>query len=158
MDTSSTGKDRFGSNVMHNSYFVTLAIHGRRQLLADKGVLASSEMRLTLIGNAVATIWQTLPQHFPRMATEAFYLMPDGICGIVTVDTAPGGDTATLRLLNHAISYFKSETTRVFNSGSTQDYRSRLWQTAFQCEAVATSAELIALQQQLTAQSAYRMW
>ncbi|KAF5042494.1 hypothetical protein DSECCO2_512050 [anaerobic digester metagenome] len=81
--------------------------------------------------------------------------MPDGIYGIVTVGTCPGGDTAALRLLYRAISAFKAETTRVYNLSSAQDYRSRLWQTAFRCEVIATSAELAALRQRMTAQGAY---
>ncbi|MFV0496922.1 MAG: hypothetical protein ACK5L0_01955 [Candidatus Fimivivens sp.] len=143
---------------MHNSYCVTLLIHGHRQILADKPPLASSEVRLTSIGHAVAAIWQALALHFPSMHTAAFYLMPDGICGMVTIDAASGSATAALRLLNRAIHCFKAQTTRVFNSSSTQDYRSRLWQTAFQCEAVATTDEWAALQQQLTTQGAYRVW
>lgn len=160
MDTSAlTDRDLPDSNTLHNSYYIKLCVHGNRAILAKETVSPPRKNQLTLtpIGNAVVAIWQTLPQHFLSIATDAFYLMPDGISVIITVDVFSGEETAALRLLNRAISYFKTETTRVFNSASSQDYHSRLWQAAFQCDKISTSTQLTELQQRLAAQGAYRI-
>ena len=160
MDTSAiTKRDPPGSSALPNSYYIKLFVHGNRALLAKKTISSPRKKQWTLtpVGNAIVAIWQTLPQHFPSVATDAFCLMPDGISVIITVDVYSGEETAALRLLNRVISYFKAETTRFFNSASSQDYHSRLWQTAFHCEIITTSTQLAELQQRLAAQSAYEM-
>ena len=158
MDTSTlTGRDPTDSNTPHNSYYIKLSVHGNRALLANETASPPRKMILTPIGNAVVAIWQTLSQHFPHIVTDAFYLVPDGICAIITVDAFSGGEIAVLRMLYRVISHFKAETTRVFNNTSSQDYHSRLWQTAFQCEIIGTSAQMTALQERLAAQGSYRI-
>lgn len=160
MDTPAlTDRDSPDSNAMHNSYYIKLSVHGNRALLAKESVSPPPKKQLTLtpIGNAIVAIWQTLPRHFPSIAADVFYLMPDGISAILTLDAFSGEETAALRLLNRAISYFKAETTRFFNSVSSQDYHSRLWQTTFHCEIIATSTQLTELQQKLAAQGAYQI-
>ncbi|MEA5135965.1 MAG: hypothetical protein VB035_07470 [Candidatus Fimivivens sp.] len=160
MDTPAlTGRDPSDSNALHNSYYFELSIHGNRALLAKESVSLPGKKQLTLtpIGNAIVAIWQTLPQRFPSIVTDIFYLMPDGISAILTLDALSGEETAALRLLNRAVSYFKAETTRFFNSASSQDYHSRLWVTTFRCEIIATSTQLTELQQKLAAQGAYQI-
>lgn len=160
MDTSAlTDRDPTGSNTLHNSYYIKLFVHGNRPLLANGTASPPRKKRLTLtpIGNAVVAIWRTLPQHFPHIVTDDFYLVPDGVYAIITMDAFADGETAVLRIINRVISHFKAETTRIFNNTSSQDYHSRLWQTAFQCELIGTSTQLTALQQRLAAQGAYRI-
>ena len=151
-----TGRDLSDSNAMHNSYYVELSVHGNRALLAKESASPPRKKHLTLtpIGNAIVAIWQTLPQHFPSIVTDIFYLTPNGISVIITVDVFSDEEAAALRLLNRAISYFKAESTRFFNSASSQDYHSRLWQTTFRCEIITTSTQLTELQQKLAAQGA----
>ncbi len=137
-----------------NCYCITLFTHGRRALLA--GGSADGGTRLPMsTGNGVAAVWLALSREQPQLITEAFYLMPSSICVLVRVK-GETGDTAALRLLHSAIRRFKDETTRQYNSGSAQDYRSRLWQTAFGCEPVDTSAQHAKLERQMAAQGAYR--
>ena len=143
-----------GCHPSDGSYCVTLSTHGQRKLLTSENpfALKGGLPVPTSIGSAVIAAWQALPQHFSHLATDAFYLMPDGICGLVSVGA---GGTASLRLLYRAVSAFKAETTRVYNLGSAQDYHSRLWQTAFRCDAIVAPAELDALRQRMFAQGAY---
>lgn len=137
-----------------NRYCITLFTHGRRALLA--GDSADGGARLPMpTGNGVAAVWLALSREQPQLITEAFYLMPSSICVLVRVKGGMG-DTAALRLLHSAIRRFKDETTHQYNSGSAQDYRSRLWQTAFGCKPVDTPDQHAKLVQQMAAQGAYR--
>lgn len=139
-----TGTDR---------YCITLFTYARRALLAGNG--AGGRIVPTPVGNIVTAAWLTLTQELPQLSTEAFYLMPSSICVLVGVNGGMGGATS-LRLLHGVIRRFKDGTTRRYNSVSTQDYRSRLWQTAFGCESVDTPAQLTALERQMAAQGAHR--
>lgn len=137
-------------------YCITLFTHGQRALLTNGSPypLRGGPAVPTSIGHAAITTWQTLLQDLPQLNTEAFYLMPSSLCIIVSVQNG-AEDTLTLRLLHDAVRRLKDVTTRRYNSSSAQDYRSRLWQTAFSCKPVATSGEFAALNQQMAAQGAY---
>ncbi|HWP52312.1 MAG TPA: hypothetical protein VN626_11520 [Clostridia bacterium] len=147
-----------GSDAPRICYCVTLATHGRRRLLAESVLIfGKQELILTSTGNAVSTVWQTMPHSFTDIAINALYLMPDSICSIVTVIcSGDNADTANLRLLHRMISGFKAETTHLYNRMSAQDYNSRLWQTAFECKVLAPDA-LDAQEKQLAAQGALQV-
>ncbi len=135
------------------SYRITLFTHGRRALLTSGS--PNGRPAPTAIGNAAITAWQTLVQSQSRLTAHALYLLPSSICMVVALQNG-ADDPLALRLLYDSVRHFKEETTRRYNHGSTQDYHSRLWQASLDCKLIAIPNESAALDQQMTAEGAYR--
>lgn len=134
MDVSATVSDEV-PDCRTDRYRISLTVYGQRQLLADKNVLETGDSRISLTqtGKAVVGVWQELPLHFSRITADTVQLMPDGLCGFILVKTQHGDNIPAQRLLYSAIRFFIAETTRLYNRTSTQDYSSRLWQSAVEC-------------------------
>jgi putative transposase len=64
------------------TYFVTVCVHGRECVL---GAIDGDRVRLSEAGQVVLSTWQRLPLRFPRIACDAFVVMPNHIHGIIMI-------------------------------------------------------------------------
>ncbi len=64
------------------AYFVTLCTQGRACLF---GEAVDGEMRLNARGEIVRQCWADMPIHFPRVALDAFVIMPNHVHGIIVL-------------------------------------------------------------------------
>ncbi|HOU12729.1 MAG TPA: hypothetical protein PKZ84_06400, partial [Anaerolineae bacterium] len=74
-------------------YFVTICTYRREHLF---GEVVDGKMVLNPFGRVVATYWQRLPRHFPRVQLGAWVVMPNHVHGIIIItddgDDDDGGD------------------------------------------------------------------
>jgi len=64
------------------AYFVTLCTRDRLLLF---GEVLDAEMRLTALGESIATCWQWLAEQYEYISLDAFVVMPDHLHGIVLI-------------------------------------------------------------------------
>ena len=69
-------------------YYVTICTHRRECLF---GEVVDGKMVLNPFGRVVATYWQRMPRHFPRVQLGAWVVMPNHIHGIIII-TDEGDD------------------------------------------------------------------
>jgi len=85
-------------------YFVTICTHGREHLF---GEIVDGKMVLNPFGGVVATYWQRLPHHFPRVQLGTWVVMPNHIHGIIIItddgdDDGGDGDACRDEAIPHA--------------------------------------------------------
>src|SRR5690242_11859805 len=75
-------------------YFVTLCTSER---VCSLGALCDGRLELTAAGHIVERVWLLLPQRLPRVALDAFIVMPNHIHGILVMHegAAPAGEDAS---------------------------------------------------------------
>jgi REP element-mobilizing transposase RayT len=125
------------------AYFITVCTHGRA---ARFGSLANGRMHLNDAGQVLHAIWQTLPEHYPGIALDAFVVMPDHIHGIIVINDPVRALLAAPAITSHANTHddhglgaassaptlgqmmrrFKSESAIAVNRGTTPGHP--LWQ------------------------------
>ena len=67
-------------------YMITLCVEGRRPLLGQlTGGVEAAHVELTALGEAVAQVWESIPNHHPGVEVLALQLMPDHLHGILFV-------------------------------------------------------------------------
>lgn len=71
------------------TYFVTLCAQHRECLF---GEVMGNKMRLNVAGQIVATIWQSIPRHFPGVTLEAWIIMPNHLHGIIVIGDQRRGE------------------------------------------------------------------
>ena len=64
------------------SYFVTVCVQDERRLL---GEVVDLRIHLSPAGAMVQDVWQGLPARFPRVALDAWIVMPNHVHGIVVL-------------------------------------------------------------------------
>ena len=69
-------------------YYVTICTHRRESLFGD---VVDGKMVLNPFGRVVATYWERLPRHFPRVQLGAWVVMPNHVHGIIII-TNDGDD------------------------------------------------------------------
>jgi putative transposase len=70
------------------AYFVTICTQGRVCLFGD---VMDGEMVLNPFGRVVATYWERLPRHFPRVQLGTWVVMPNHVHGIIIITDDDGG-------------------------------------------------------------------
>lgn len=95
-------------------YFITVCTPNRYRYFAE---IAPDGVRLRRAGRIVATCWDELPLHFPRLTIDTFVVMPDHIHGILVLETstgwrAPGGTAVLPGSLGAVVRSFKAAATR----------------------------------------------
>jgi REP element-mobilizing transposase RayT len=71
------------------AYFVTICTQGKRCLLSS---IVGKSVELTLAGEIVRAVWNSLPERFPRLVLDEFVIMPNhlhGVLGLVGAGLAP---------------------------------------------------------------------
>jgi putative transposase len=74
---------------LSGAYFVTICSHGKRCLL---GSVAGKSVELSSAGEIVRTVWNSLPDRFPRLVLDEFVIMPNhvhALLGFVGAGLAP---------------------------------------------------------------------
>jgi len=66
----------------HGAYFVTICTQGHMCLFGD---VVNGEMVLNPVGRVVATYWERIPRHFPRVQLGSWVVMPNHVHGIIIV-------------------------------------------------------------------------
>ena len=67
-------------------YMITLCVEGRRPLLGQlTGGVEAAHVELTALGEAVAQVWESIPNHHPGVEVLALQLMPDHLHFILFV-------------------------------------------------------------------------
>jgi putative transposase len=64
------------------AYFVTICTQDRACLFGD---VADGEMRLNDAGRMVRSVWEALPDRFPRTGLDAFVVMPNHVHRIIVI-------------------------------------------------------------------------
>lgn len=90
-------------------YFVTICTHGRELLF---GRVHAETVALSSYGLIVQECWDSIPQHYPGVRTDAFVIMPNHVHGLVQL-TETAGHTRTL---GRVIGSFKSAVSGRVNS------------------------------------------
>lgn len=67
---------------MAGAYFVTVVARDDVCLFGD---VADEAVHLNDVGRITRAVWVYLPVHFPRLALDAFVIMPNHIHGIITI-------------------------------------------------------------------------
>lgn len=67
------------------AYFVTICTHQRASLF---GWILDGEMWLGARGEEVNACWRAIPEHYPRVALDAFVVMPNHAHGIIMIGDA----------------------------------------------------------------------
>jgi REP element-mobilizing transposase RayT len=100
------------------AYFVTICTLQRECLF---GEIIEREIQLNDYGKIVLKWWNKLNQHFPKVETDAFVIMPNHIHGIVVIEKSKGRtevtETENVRNahLGQIIAYFKYQSTKQIN-------------------------------------------
>lgn len=127
-------------------YFVTLHTIGRKGLLAYAET-AESEL-VGLVPSRIGLLCKAAWNDLSKIHTELLCLTPNRLEAVVSIFGPSRSCVQTadpLRVLHEVVNGFKIETTRLYNTASMQDYRSRLWSPAFECELIQTPARLAEL-------------
>jgi REP-associated tyrosine transposase len=64
------------------AYFLTICSHARKCVF---GSVVDGQMVLSSPGRIVAACWEAIPEHFRRMALDAFVVMPNHVHGILVI-------------------------------------------------------------------------
>ncbi len=128
------------------AYFITICTQDRACLF---GEVMDGEMRLNDAGQMVHVEWESLPKRFPRVALDAFVIMPNHLHGIIVITDHPVNcaglvpaqnnrtttNRATTRVaptVGDIVGAFKSRTTVLYTHGVKQrrgpPFAGRLWQ------------------------------
>lgn len=65
------------------AYFLTLVTFKRNRLF---GNIVQGEMHLSPIGAVVKEVWLSIPAHFPHVSIGTFFIMPNHIHGILSIN------------------------------------------------------------------------
>ena len=115
------------------AYFVTICTDRRRCILGE----VVGETNVTSpIGEAVAQIWQSLPDRFPAIEIDAWVIMPNHLHGILGITESPSA-----KPLGQLIGAFKVMSTSRVNA-IRRTPGSMLWQRNFYEHVVRTEADL----------------
>ncbi|WP_103670234.1 transposase [Pseudanabaena sp. BC1403] len=119
-------------------YFVTICCYQRQHLF---GEIDNGEMKINLIGQIVAALWQKIPQHFPNVELDGFTLMPDHLHGIIIIS-----ESKEKASLANIIQNFKSISSRKINR-INKNYGISIWQRNYYERIVRTEQELTNLRE-----------
>ncbi len=75
------------------AYFITVCVQGKLCLFGD---IVNGNMIKNLGGEMIQSIWSAIPAHYPRVAVDAFVVMPNHFHGIIilTTDSVGAGPRA----------------------------------------------------------------
>lgn len=110
-------------------YAITLATQNREWFF---GEVHEGKMALNAAGQMVVAIWQEMDDAFPRIAQDAFVVMPNHLHAIVHLSRdGPAGNPR----LGDIVQRFKSVTTAEYSKGvrlhNWAPYDRRLWQQEY---------------------------
>ena len=107
------------------AYFVTICVHGRRDLF---GVIVNGAMMQNSAGAMVNATWAALPQRLPTIRLDAFVVMPNHFHAIIVLDEA----RPAAMPLGNIVGAFKSLTTNAYirsvRESGWAPFDQRLWQ------------------------------
>lgn len=76
------------------AYYVTIVTQGRECLF---GEIINKEIFLSIYGKIVQKWWEDIPNHFPKVETSAFIVMPNHIHGIIFITKDRRGEVLSPR-------------------------------------------------------------
>jgi REP-associated tyrosine transposase len=109
------------------AYFVTICTHERACLF---GHVRDDTMQLNVFGEIVENCWHLLPDLYPRLAADAFIVMPNHVHGIVVLATGSHGVVERRQALPEIVRAFKSLSARRINAIRNATGRP-LWQRGY---------------------------
>jgi len=127
-------------------YFVTVCTQGHVCLF---GRVVDGQMRLNDAGRMVQAVWNQLVDHYARVQTDAFIVMPNHIHGIIelTADGAVGGVLS----LADVVHRFKTLATKRYIDGVNQcgwsAFPGRLWQRNYHEHVIRSERSLNRIRQ-----------
>jgi REP element-mobilizing transposase RayT len=90
-------------------YFVTVSTYERECLFGD---VRAGEPQINQLGRIVEACWRDLPNHYGRVALDAFVVMPNHVHGIIELRAGQGAEVA----LPEVVRALKTESSRRINS------------------------------------------
>lgn len=105
-------------------YFVTVCTQNSKYTLSH--IISHGEnaaVKLTEVGEIVNDVWNTLPQHYDKVKTEDFVIMPNHIHGIIVIENGSSKN------LSDIIKLFKQITTKKCREKFGSNFE--LWQRSF---------------------------
>ncbi len=126
--------------------FVTVCTAARQCLF---GAVNDGRMVHNPAGEMVIGRWQTIPDRFPTVETDAFVVMPDHVHGIVFTGTNP--DLAGMRsTIGDVVRWFKASVQAAYRDGVMRHkwpaFDSHLWRRGFHDRIIRTDAKLAHIQ------------
>ena len=115
------------------AYFVTICTYHRQCALSE---VVGETIVMNPVGEAIAQIWQSLPERFPNIEIDAWVIMPNHLHGVVGIT-----DRASSKPLGQLIGAFKVLSTRRANA-IRRTVRAMLWQRNYYEHVVRTEADL----------------
>ena len=76
------------------AYFVTICTYQRACLF---GEVVDSDIRLSPLGEIIASCWDEIPNHFPAVALDASIVMPNHLHGILVIGGGDGDEGTACR-------------------------------------------------------------
>jgi putative transposase len=119
------------------AYFVTVCAHDRMCIF---GAIEQMKMRLSAIGQIVASCWKQIPQHFSVLLDE-WVMMPNHMHGIILMGDDPDVVGMVKPPLGLIIGTFKSAATKRVNEWRGER-NSPLWQRNFYEHVLRNDADL----------------
>ncbi|HEY7242306.1 MAG TPA: transposase [Xanthobacteraceae bacterium] len=116
---------------------MTLCAHDRMCIF---GVIDQMKMRLSAIGEIVASCWKQIPQHFPVLLDE-WVVMPNHMHAIIVMRDGPDRVEPVKRPLGVIIGAFKAAATKRVNA-LHGERASPLWQRNFYEHVMRNEADL----------------
>jgi len=125
--------------------FVTLCTQIRQHFF---GEIEDGQMILSLAGHVAVECWQSIPNRFPIVDTDAFVVMPDHLHGILFTEVT--NDEAPLTTAGGIIRWFRASVHAAFVRGVRDSqlppYDGRVWQRNFDDEIIRSEEHLTRLQ------------
>jgi REP element-mobilizing transposase RayT len=123
------------------AYYVTIVVQNRDALL---GSIGNEAVALTDAGQMVAYWWNELTNHFRRVTTDAFIVMPNHVHGIIVIKEGEGGHTGPP--LPTIVGWFKTMTTNACIRGvhehGWEPFAGRFWQRGYYERVIRSDDEL----------------
>lgn len=127
------------------AYFVTVCTQDRACLF---GEVVDGEMRLNPSGQAVASVWQALPEHYAHVQVDAFVVMPNHVHGVVVL--ALDTPASPRHGLSEVVRGFKT-----FSARRANEFRKArgvaVWQRAFHDQVIRDAAILCQIRKYIAA-------
>ena len=133
------------------AYFVTVCTLGRQCWL---GEIKEDELTPSIAGEIVRTAWNSLPERYPSISTDAFVVMPNHIHGVIIISSPDdmnvgaqfiASDSKNEGVTNHAptlgerVRAFKAVSTRLIHQAGLDAFG---WQRNYYEHIVREDAEL----------------